>query len=158
MSIPLSQGLYAIVDGKNYERLSMHKWHAAENGKTYYAGRYIRRKSKRTTISMHREILGLCFGDGKKTDHVNHCGLDNREQNIRVCTHQQNMCNRELQSNNTSGYAGVYWYKQSKKWSAIIKNNGILNYLGLFNSKKEAIRTYEKKSVELKGEFKRKVK
>lgn len=151
--IPLTQGLFALVDGKNYERLNRYKWYAWKGERTYYAARMVQQNGKLTIIYMHREILGLYCGDGKETDHINHCGLDNREKNIRVCTHQQNAYNRKIPSTNKSGYKGICWNKQSKKWQAQIGNNGIQLYLGCFNKKKDAIRARRRKALELFGEF-----
>jgi len=136
MAIPLTKGLFALVDGKNYQLLSKHKWFATKSGRTFYAQRAVRRNGKLYRILMHREILGLSYGDKKQTDHINHNGLDNRETNIRPCTKQQNHHNSQLQSNNTSGYKGVSWYKKGEKWGARIKYEMKIIYLGTFNNKR----------------------
>lgn len=154
MAIPLSQGLYALVDGKDYERLNRYKWYAYKAKNTYYAGRNEYKKvvpnRKQIIIPMHRDILGLKTGDGKYTDHINHCGLDNREYNIRICTNQQNCQNQKI-SNHTSKYKGVSWHKQ--KWQAQICYSRKCIYLGLFNNEIEAAKIYDKKAKELFGEF-----
>lgn len=68
--------------------------------------------------------------------------------NLRDITHQQNMCNRGKNKNNTTGYKGVSKHS-SGKYQGKIKQI----YLGLFNTKEEAARTYNKAAIKLFGEF-----
>ncbi len=153
MAIPLSQGMFALVDGRNYEWLRQWKWSVSKQAPSYYATRRIwNTKTKRQkTIIMHREILGLKHGDGIMTDHANHCGLDNREVNIRVCTNRQNQGNGRFRKDNKSGYKGVSW--QAGKWLAQIRNQGKVTYIGSFNNKVEAAKAYDAKAKEIFGEF-----
>lgn len=148
MAIPLSRGLFALVDGKDYERLAKYKWHANKIGKTYYAFNGRGRKQ----VSMHRLILGLTKGDGKLTDHQNHCGLDNRKCNIRICTHSENQHNLKSRKG-SSKYKGVCWYKRRKKWYAYIHLGNKSIHLGSFYKEIDAARAYDQKAKELFGEF-----
>lgn len=88
--IPLSQGLFALVDAEDYDLVKDYKWCADfKNGRCYAM-----RKIKRTiTIRMHRLILGLTPGDGKIVDHKNGNGLDNRRENIHIVSHRGNALN-----------------------------------------------------------------
>lgn len=89
----------------------------------------------------------------KGIDHINRNPGDNRWINLRPCTQSQNLANTLLRSNNKSGYRGVSWHKQGKKWHARIKINGVSNHLGLFDCKNEAYEAYVAASRELFGEF-----
>ena len=155
MAIPLTQMFYALVDGKNYDWLNRWQWRARKDYNTFYAVRYeqnrFTRKSK--VIIMHREILGLKFGDGKITDHINGYGLDNRELNIRICNNSQNQHNSRIRVDNTSGYKGVT--KARQKWAVAIRNHGILIRLGCYETKEEAARVYDEQAKKLFGEFAR---
>ncbi len=95
---------------------------------------------------MHRQIL-----DPDKTeqiDHINRNGLDNRRGNLRIATPAQNVYNRGLQDNNTSGFMGVVWNQSCKKWQAQIKVANRLKYLGVFINKEDAANAYRnEKSV-----------
>jgi hypothetical protein len=73
-------------------------------------------------------------------DHINRNGLDNRKNNLRVCTHQENTTNRSLMSKNTSGFVGVSWCKATNNWRAqiMVDYKGI--HLGCFDSKEDAIK------------------
>lgn len=153
MAIPLSQGLFALVDGKNYEELNKYKWRLHKVKGTCYAIRYLFHNEKRKFFLMHRQILGLQYGDGIMTDHANHCGLDNRMTNIRTCTRSQNAQNSRVRKDSKSGFKGVYWREEDKFWYARIKHNGVRIRLGCFKKKEDAIKAYDDKARELFGEF-----
>lgn len=146
MAISLTQGLYTLVDGEDYERLNQHKWYARKTPYTYYA---IRHKGQ-GIIYMHREILNAPAH--LETNHRNHNGLDNRKTNLRVCTRAQNTQNarpREV----TSKFKGIGWYKSRSKWRAKIFCNGKHYHIGYFFDEDIAAKAYDKKAKELFGEF-----
>ena len=72
-------------------------------------------------------------------DHINGDRLDNRIENLRVVTCQENHKNKKLPSTNTSGVMGVCFHKQAQKWEAYIKVDGKKKYLGLFTDWFEAV-------------------
>ena len=88
------------------------------------------------TIRLHRWLLDA--SDGVVVDHINHNGLDNRRCNLRLLTRSENLHNKRLYRNNTSGYRGVTWHKDRKKWAVQVGANGENHYIGLFDSKEEA--------------------
>jgi len=57
-------------------------------------------------------------------DHRDVDSLNNGVYNLRVSTGKQNRCNVARRSSNTSGYIGVYWHSQSRKWRAEIQIEG----------------------------------
>ena len=154
MAIPLTQGLFALVDGKFYKQLNQFKWHAIKCKHTYYAVRATsKRKSKRRIVLMHREILGL--SNNILTDHKNGCGLDNRKINLRPATSLQNRINSKKRHNCSSKFKGIYWEKRRKKWQVQIVFNKKHISLGLFDNEVEAAKAYDRKAKELFGEFAR---
>lgn len=78
--------------------------------------------------------------DGNQIDHINNKKTDNRICNLRLATHTQNMRNRKLQPNNTSGHKGVVHIEKSNKWQAQIKVDKRCVYLGLYDNKYDAIK------------------
>lgn len=146
--IPLTKGKIAIVDAIDYEWLN--QWNWCYNGKRH-AIRGERRGGRYKAISMHREIMKP--PPGFVVDHINGDGLDNRRQNLRICTTKQNNQNQSKHRDNTSGYRGVYFVKASKKWQASIRIDGKNYHQGLFEDPKEAALAYNKAAVEAWGEF-----
>lgn len=147
--IKLTQGKRALVDDWNFEELNKYKWHASKNT---CGGYYAQRNKDGDTISMHRQILELKYGDGYQADHVNHNTLDNRERNIRVCTNAENHHNQRI-TQGSSKFKGVCWNKKSKKWQSGIMIGGIQKYLGQFNNEVVAALRYDKAARRYFGEF-----
>ena len=150
--IKLTQGKTAIVDDEDYAELIKHKWCATQKHGIWYARTKIRMGNKLIAISMHRFLLNP--PKDMQVDHKNHNGLNNRRINIRICTHAQNIQNqRRKQSSKTSKYKGVFWHAKNKYWYVQIKQNGKKISLGAFGNEIEAAKTYDKKAIELFGEF-----
>ena len=85
---------------------------------------------------LHRYLFG--HRHGYEIDHINLDTFDNRSENIRFCTHQQNQINQGLQSNNTSGVTGVSYYKPRQKYRARIKISQRDIHLGYYDTFLEA--------------------
>ncbi len=94
-------------------------------------------KINQKTCLEHRLIWAWHFDETPVfLDHKNGNILDNRIENLRPATHQQNMCNRKTPSHNQSGVKGVY--RSGKKWVAQVTSNGKINYLGSFEDLDDA--------------------
>lgn len=152
--IPLTKGFIAIVDGEDFETLNIHKWYAHMSRDNAYARRDTYINGKRGSIFMHRFLLGI--SDPKmQVDHINGNTLDNRRENLRAATNQQNNRNQlGIKSNNTSGYRGVHFYKRTKQFIAYIrKENKKKKHLGYFSTAEEAAKAFDKAAKEMYGEF-----
>ena len=103
-------------------------------------------------IKLHRFVIDV--PKNKIIDHINHNVLDNRKNNLRICTQNDNAKNKSKQINNTSGRVGVTWDKQTNKWLAQIQVNGKNIKLGRFKNKEEAIRAREEAELKYFGEYK----
>jgi hypothetical protein len=144
--IPLTQGQNALVDSEDYDWIMQWNWYAHwyENTKSFYAYR----QYGRTQVSMHSEILKC---GPYESDHRNHDTLDNRRNNLRICTHVQNMSNRRW--GNSDGYKGIKFFPKLGKWMARIQFGNKRKYLGLYESAEAAARAYDMAAKELHGEF-----
>ncbi len=150
--IPLTQGMFAIVDDEDYDYLMQWKWHARKRKHTFYAARVARiadDAETRTQIWMHRVILNTPLG--METDHRNHNGLDNRKENIRVCTRGENQHNQSPQLSRASKYKGIY--RHHTKWRAQICHRGKALPIGRFETEIEAAKAYDARAKEVFGEF-----
>ena len=97
------------------------------------------------TIYLAHRLAWLCVtGEWPENhiDHINGDRSDNRLINLREATPLENAQNNKLRSDNTSGFIGVSAHKASGKWTANIRVNGALRYLGLFDDLSEAKTAY----------------
>jgi hypothetical protein len=142
-------GKYAIVDDRDYIRVSHFKWRA-DLGKqnTWYALRRTRINGKESCMSMHRFILGET---SYLIDHKNRNGLDNRRSNLRLCTYSQNSAHAV--GKKPWKLKGISWHKGSRRWQAQICKDYHNIYIGKFLTAQEAADAYDKKARELFGEF-----
>ncbi len=148
--IPLTQGKFAIVDDEDFERLSKFKWFASKVGSgAFYAMRTIREGGCKRILPMQNAVMSVQHG--VIVDHIDRNRLNNRRDNLRICTQAQNSCNRSMMRNNTSGFKGVS--RHGKKWQSRIKLDGKSMFLGYFNTKEEAARAYDAAAVKFHGEF-----
>ncbi|MGW8565640.1 AP2 domain-containing protein [Isoptericola sp. NPDC055881] len=153
VEIPLSQGLVALVDAEDYDRVTASTpWAASVSKGHAYAVHQesIRGGQRRRSILMHTLITGWPY-----VDHINGNGLDNRRANLRPATHADNMHNYRRPRHNTSGFKGVSWRKAKGAWVANIKLHGRQRYLGAYATREEAARAYDVAALELHGEFAR---
>jgi hypothetical protein len=140
--VKLSQGFVAVVDDEDYPLVSKLNW--------YYNQGYAKNKPG---LSMHRLITGA--KQGQIVDHRDGDGLNNTRSNLRLCTQAENARNRKMQSNNSSGYKGVYWDRSKKKWTAQISYDRRYHNLGSFDSVEEAAVAYNTVALDVYGEFAR---
>lgn len=105
-------------------------------------------------VLMHREILNIT-DPNIKVDHINNNKLCNERTNLRKCTMIQNMRNMKISGGGTSKYKGVSWHRRKGKWTAQIKVNYKKIHLGYFTDERDAAIVYNKKAIELFGEFAR---
>lgn len=89
-----------------------------------------------------------------RLDHEDNCGSNNRWGNIRRATHSQNMANRKLNANSSTGFKGVY-KKSNGRFRAHVQKKGKRLWLGTFGTPEEAAIVAATKSIELHGSFAR---
>lgn len=88
-------------------------------------------------------------------DHRDGNPLNNRIKNLRPATPVESSINRKTQSNNTSGFKGVYFHKQNQRWQARITIGRKTRSLGLFDTPEEASAAYQSASITVHGDFAR---
>jgi len=106
--IKLTQGQVTIVDDEDFEELNQYKWtahNATKKDKSdyFYAIRCVNKKM----IRMHRVLMNP--PDDMQIDHINRNPLDNRKENLRICTHSVNQRNR---------YDSKVWFVHGVKYDA----------------------------------------
>lgn len=160
--VPVSN-TFSMVDDSDYERLSALNWSLSGYG---YARAVVYGKKGRDSrgllipkvVKMHRMVVGA--KEDELVDHINGNSLDNRRENLRICTMSQNLANQKIRKDSTSGFKGVcLGNNKTNKWRAYIsKKEGEKtkqHHLGFFKTKEDAAKAYNKKAVELFGDFAR---
>lgn len=90
--IELTQGMVALVDDEDFERLNAVKWCVHKGKRTFYAVRHLSRAMGHGLIQMHNVVAGDP-PPGLERDHRDGNGLNNQKENLRLCTTQQNQMN-----------------------------------------------------------------
>ena len=75
-----------------------------------------------------------------EAEHINRIKTDDRWENLRPATHQQNMLNIEKRKTNSSGIIGVSFWKRDRNWTACITVSYKTIRLGYFDTKIEAVK------------------
>lgn len=146
--IRMTNGSIVLVDDEWLDCLSQFTWVA--NGQGYAA-----MKVNRKVTMMHRIISGA--QPGQIVDHKNGLILDNRAENLRFCTHTENMQNRKMHTSNACGVKGVYRDHRPRKnpYRVQIRAEGKKIVIGSFPTLDEAHAAYDAASKKYHGEFSR---
>lgn len=110
---------------------------------------------ERKKYAAHRLAWFYVHGHWPKEciDHINCDRADNRIENLREATRQQNNLNKGPRQGTISGIKGVSWSKTKKMWFAQIGFNGKNHNLGWFKSKELAAKAYRKAAAKFHGDF-----
>ena len=115
----------ATVDLEDFDKVKEHKWHIKKSRNTSYCMSHIDDKK----VFLHRFVLNY---DGElDVDHIDHNGLNNRKDNLRVISHSKNMTNQHNENN------GIYEVKSGRFRATISKNNKSI-YIGTYDTFEEA--------------------
>ncbi len=144
--ILLTDGKIAIIDDEDYALISRYKWKPEVHGKRIYA------VTKSSPIKrMHRLIMKA--KDGQIIDHINGDGLNNTRANLRICGISDNAKNKRKQTNNKTGFKGVSWKTDKKRFSASIGVDTKRIHVGYFDCPFKAARAYDEAAKKHHGEF-----
>ena len=130
------RSLSTLVDDEDYERFNRYRWRLNSKG---YAIRSYSVDGREIVVALHRAIMQP--PDDLVVDHIDHDKLNNTRANLRIITQQQNVMNRRLFKNNSTGFKGVTF--QHGKWLARIEKDGQLVHLGFHDDVKTAALIYD---------------
>lgn len=133
-----------IFDIADYDRVKSHYWRPSTKG-------YIITEIDNHQVSLHRYLLNPL--PEMQIDHINHDKSDNRRNNLRVVSQNENQWNMGPTAQNTSGVKGVAWNKRNKKWVAFIYHRGNRYHLGTFDNKEDAISARHAAEEKYYGEY-----
>ena len=145
---------YFIIDDEDLERVKKRGvWQLSSHG-------YVRR----TEGYLHKFLMNP--GKGLTVDHIDGNKMNNRKENLRICTQAENMRNVKVgryKNKSCKRFKGVCKlkikkpfdriYPKGKKWRAYIVQDDKQRHLGYFVTQKEAAEKYNKAAIELFGEY-----
>lgn len=146
----LGKGLVAVVDDCDAELVSGFNWYVRfHHGQRYAVTNILRPDGRKALRSMHQMILGYSIIDHKDGD-----GLNNKRNNLRPCTNQQNQANCTVSRTKKIPLKGVYKVKCGKFEAKIMVNRKSI-WLGSYSNPSDAARVYDEAAVRFFGEFAR---
>jgi hypothetical protein len=138
----LLQNIFEYKDGelywKNHERYKGKRAGAKRNDGYRMVqinmgqGLYQRTLTHRVIFLMHHGYLP------EVVDHIDRDRSNNKIENLRGCTFQENLWNQGVRKNTKSGYKGVYYDKKRDAWNVYIAIDKKLKYFGSYKNIEEA--------------------
>ncbi|NQF14662.1 hypothetical protein HPY31_12145 [Brevibacillus sp. HB1.3] len=155
-------GFIVMVDDEDYEYISLYDLHVNKDG--YVICRPKEKYKKMglfSSMSLHKVLMNPDkTGRSINVDHRDGNELNNQKQNLRICSHQENMRNRKPQSVYAdqevySEYKGVTWCKSVGKWMVQLRgfDEGRRGYIGVFTNEIAAANAYNYYAQLHHGEF-----
>ena len=90
----------------------------------------------------------------RSIDHIDGNPANNRIENLRLATRSENQRNRQhLDKRNRTGFTGVFWHKDHKRWEVNIRVNRRTIYIGSYLDKHDAIKARRLAEAKHFGEF-----
>lgn len=142
------------ISEQDLELYNSYSWYIKNNGSNNLY--LVRQDKNKKEYSFHRTILNIL--DRKlHVDHINGNSLDNRRENLRICSNAENRRNSKINKRNNTGFKGVRKAKRTldKPYQALIGYKGKQYILGYYKTAKQAARAYDLKAKELHKEFAR---
>lgn len=116
---------------------------------------YLRLQIDKKRYFAHRVAYAIHTGEwpSSQIDHIDGDPANNRIANLREASGHQNMWNRRKPAANTSGYKGVSFRKDLRRYQAYVAAHGKMRHIGYFDSAEEASEAYQAAAQGLHGEF-----
>ena len=137
------------MDKDDVHLLNNKYWHINKRG--YVCGDQETINGKKIIRKLHRIILNA--KPHEQIDHINGIKSDNTRNNLRIATNRQNSINRPPNKNNKSGYKGVSWNNQHKKWCSALSIDKKFVHFQYHDCKHKAALAYNRAVNKHYGEF-----
>ena len=136
--IELQNGMKAIVDDEDFERVNQFNWSILQHNETTFS---VSRTTRKRNQKLSYFILNLESVKSVVT-HKNKDYLDFRKSNLEVTNRKKLSQTSRGCRNASSKYKGVSWCNASRKWKSQIQVNGERIYLGIRSAEEEAALLY----------------
>jgi hypothetical protein len=140
-------GVYVVFSTHHLNRVEKVKWFYDKKSGYCFCNSTV--EGKRKPLRLHKFLTGWFESF---VDHIDRNKLNNTDENLRKCTHQQNMINKELPKHK---FRGVYKIKNCSTFRCRIKIHQKTIHLGHFKTALEAAIAYNQAALTYFGEFAR---
>jgi hypothetical protein len=152
-TINLTKGFVALVDDEDFELLNQRKWFAKvkKRGDKQYIYAICNAQlssGEWRSMTMHRIILNPY--PNELVDHIDHNGLNNQRNNLRICTRGQNQMNRFNASK--TGFKGVYKHRNGRYFATINVDKKRIR-LGTYDTPEEAAYVRDEAAIKYHKDF-----
>lgn len=151
--IPLSGGMFALVDESDATRVNEKFWTGFANKKNNVRYALFREHPSKKTVFLHNWLLDV--PPGKVVDHANGNGLDCRRVNMRICSPTENRRNlSKWKCTTSSQFKGVHFAPRYRmQWAAAISVNHRTIHIGRFPTEIAAAKAYDTEATKRFGKF-----
>ena len=147
-----------MIDASDGDAVAVHPWQLVTpaNRDIRYAQASFGPPGNKETVSLHLFLWRLWgLPPAEQIDHKNRNGLDCRRANLRPATYAKNQANKAKSKNCRSGFKGVSWQHDMKRWRATIAVDGKKRSIGWFDTPEEAHAAYLAAAREAYGDYAR---
>ena len=153
--IELQNGMKAIVDDEDYERVNQYNWVCTKKDTSIEVhSRFKMPGEKRTKLhTLSKIILNHHPEKGKCIWHKNRNFYDFRKENLLIIDQEKVLHLSRGKRKGTSKYKGVSYSKRRKEWVTQVRFKGELVYCGYFKNEEEAALAYNEYARKYFGEL-----
>jgi hypothetical protein len=154
----LTQNKIGIIDAEDWDKIKNHNWYTEKGNSTFYVVTNINKGKHQSQLRLHRLITNENNPE-VFIDHKDFNGLNNKKNNLRKCTRNQNLQHSRKYKNTKNKFKGVCLMRTKRKekvyfyWVSQIRFNKKLLYLGTYKTELDAALAYNNKAKELFGDF-----
>ena len=160
------ENAHILVSSVSYKDIIKYKWYLGKHGYPVTYQSLDNEEKFGTGLKLHKMLLGLNLwvinqnirnsNSSKRMviDHINRNKLDNRLENLRICSAKENSYNTSKRCNKeNSKYKGVKKQGKSGKWIATITKDGNMHEIRDISTEKEAAQIYDLLAENLFGDY-----
>lgn len=144
LKILTAKGDVILADSSDYDVLSHHSWCVSKTG-------YAVARIKGKVVKMHRFLVSEC-DENHEIDHMNRNRLDNRRENLRICTRGENAKNLGPKIGNKLRQVGIR-KNENGRYVVRITSDRMYHHIGNFTSLEEAVDARIKAEKKYHGHF-----
>ena len=129
----------AYISAIDYPKVSSRSWRTShKKNKVYVISGNTHTKD---TVYLHNFVMNFVYSEnyGYEVDHINGNSLDNRRENLRIFSRQENIENTRVRSDNQIGIRGISYNKSNNKYKCDFSNRGVRIYFRDFDTLAEAV-------------------